>query len=112
MSGQERGKSFSGQRDGVAAVAEHGGESGVGVDDDAVESGGEHGYRQSVQQNQRGQRIQVFVRGARRRSAASFGAGLLRVHEVVGAVGVGFGAGGRGGVPGGRVGSGFSKIRL
>jgi hypothetical protein len=43
------GKSLSGQRDGVGVVAKHGGESGVGVDDDAVESGGEHGYRQRVQ---------------------------------------------------------------
>ena len=42
-------KRLFGQRGGVG-VAEHGGEGGVGVDEDAVESGGERGCGQSVQQ--------------------------------------------------------------
>src|SRR5271166_5403706 len=110
ISGQQRGERLFGQRGG-AGVAEQGGEGGVGVDEDAVESGGEHGCRQSVQQCQRRQLVEVSVRGARRGLAASFGAALLHVHELVVAVAVGFGVVERGGVPGGLVGSVLSKIR-
>ena len=66
MSGQQRGKSLSGQRNGVGVVPEHDGESGIGEDDDAVESGGEHRYRQSVRRRQRGQRVDIFFRALRR----------------------------------------------
>lgn len=88
MSGQQRGERLFGQRGG-AGVAEHGGEGGVGVDENAVESGGEHGCGQSVQQYQRRQLVEVSVRGARRGLAASFGDALLHVHELVVAVAVG-----------------------
>jgi hypothetical protein len=81
-------------------VAEHPGEGGVGVDQDAIESDRQRGCGQSVQQDQRGQRVQVSGRGARRGSAASVGAALLHVHDLVGAVAVGFGVVQRGGAPG------------
>src|SRR5580693_448945 len=111
MSGQQRGERLSGQRGGVR-VAEQGGEGEVGVDEDAVESGGEHGSGQSVQQYQRRQLVEVSVQGARRGLVASFGDAPLHVHELVVAVAVSsYGVVERGGAPGGLVDSVLSKIR-
>jgi hypothetical protein len=75
---QQRGKAVSDQRD-VGSVAEHRAESGIVVDDDAVESDGEHGYRQSVQQYRRRKFAEILVRAARRGVTAPFGGTHLSV---------------------------------
>lgn len=84
-------------------MAEHSGEGGVGVGQDAVESGGENGCGQSVQQYQCGQLVEVSVWRARQGLATSFAGARVYVHESVVANAVSFGAAGRGGAPGGLV---------